>query len=116
MKTLNRMLLGLALWTTAACGLAADGPSQNTEIDQQIEKASKLFEDGHAVDARKIYESLLPMLHSRAPSQQLGFVLNAMSKIAAADGNYGDAIQFAEQSAGAYHQIGDAGGESHALK
>ncbi len=49
------------------------------------------------------------------PSSQLGYVLNAMSKIVAADGKYTDSIQLAEQAAQVYRQVGDVGGESHAL-
>ena len=106
---------GLNSLVLASHAFAATDLPPTTETDQQIERASKLFEEGHSLDARKIYESLLPALRSRAPSSQLGYVLNAMSKIVAADGNYSDSIQLAEQSAQVYRQIGEVGGESHAL-
>ncbi len=114
MTAIQRIVLGWALGAASALGVAATAPAPGTETDRQIEKASKLFDEGHTAEARKIYESLLTVLRSGAPSSQLGYVLNAMSKVVAADGNYGGAIQFAEQSASAYHQIGDTGGESHA--
>jgi tetratricopeptide (TPR) repeat protein len=115
MNAAKRIGVALTLLVLASHAFAATGLPPSTETDQQIERASKLFEEGHSLGARKIYESLLPALRSRAPSSQLGFVLNAMSKIVAADGNYSDSIQLAEQSAQVYRQIGDVGGESHAL-
>ncbi|MBZ5681082.1 MAG: tetratricopeptide repeat protein [Acidobacteriia bacterium] len=115
MKALNPMLLGLVLWTATNWGFAATGASPQTDLEQQVAKASKLFAEGHPVEALKIYESLLPALQSRTPSPQLGSVLNAMSKIAAADGKYDDASRLAKESADVYRQIGDASGESHAL-
>jgi len=115
MKLLSRILLAMALGAPLGAGLMAKDISVSGEIDQQAQKASQLFEEGHSVEARKIYESLLPLLRNRAPSSQLGYVLNGMSKVVAAGGNYKDAIQFAEQAANVYRQMGDAGGESHAL-
>src|SRR4029077_2368872 len=93
------VLLGLALWTATACGLAGMDLSPQKDIDQQIDKASRLFEEGHAEDARRAYESLLVTLQNRSLSKQLGYVLTGMSRIAAADGNYDEAIQFAKRSA-----------------
>ena len=100
MKALNPMLLGLVLWTATNWGFAATGASPQTDLEQQVAKASKLFAEGHPVEALKIYESLLPALQSRTPSPQLGSVLNAMSKIAAADGKYDDASRLAKESPG----------------
>jgi hypothetical protein len=87
MNAAKRIGVALTLLVLASHAFAATDLPPTTETDQQIERASKLFEEGHSLDARKIYESLLPALRSRAPSSQLGYVLNDMSKIVAADGN-----------------------------
>ena len=115
MNAAMRIGVALTLWVLASHAFAPTDLPPTTETDQQIERASKLFEEGHSTDARKIYESLLSALRGRAPSSQLGYVLNAMSKIVAADGKYTDSIQLAEQAAQVYRQVGDVGGESHAL-
>jgi len=115
MNAVKRIGLPLILCVLANLASAATGLPSTAETDEQIEKASKLFEGGHSLDARKIYESLLPVLRGRAATSQLGYVLNALSKIVAADGNYSASMQLAEQSAQVYHQVGDLGGESHAL-
>ena len=89
------------------------GPS--SEIDRQMQTAVGLFEKGRTAKSKKIYQTLLLELRNRPPSSQLGFVLNGLSKIAAAEGEYKSALQLATQSGDIYHQVGDAGGESHSL-
>lgn len=86
----------------------------SSDLDGQIEHAKSLFDKGRTAKAKKIYEEILPSLQNRPASKQLGFVLNSMSQIAAADGTYDKAAQFAERSAETYRKINDPEGEAHA--
>jgi len=85
------------------------------DLDQRMQAAAMLFEQGKTTESKKTFEALLAELRNRPPSSELGFVLNGLSKIAASDGDYKGAVQFAKQSANTYHQVRDDGGESHSL-
>jgi CHAT domain-containing protein/Flp pilus assembly protein TadD len=93
----------------------ADEPTALHEIDKDTRQAQALQKGGHTEEARKIYESLLVTLRERPATSQLGYVLNATSQIAAADGNYERAATLAQESVDVYHQVGDTKGEAHAL-
>ena len=109
---LSRLALP-AICLAASYGSAVDAPPPPADLDRQIEMARALFDRGRTEEAKKIYEPILEQLRNRPPTKQLGYVLNAMNKLAAAAGDYERAIQWAEQSAEVYHHLGDAGGESH---
>jgi tetratricopeptide (TPR) repeat protein len=54
-------------------------------------------------------------LKSKPPSSQLGLVLNDLSQIALAEGNYHTAVKNARQAAEVYHAARDQEGEAHAF-
>ena len=114
--TLMKRSVGVAFFLCGFLVVVAQtdsGPS--SEIDRQMQTAAGLFENGRTSESKKIYQALLVELRKRTPSSQLGFVLNGLSKVAAAEGEYQSALQLARQSGDIYHQFGDAGGESHSL-
>jgi len=84
-------------------------------IDEKIRQADALQEKGALSEARKIYESLLATARTGAPSSQLGHVLNSLSQLASAEGNYDEAISSAQQAADVYHKLGDQKKEAYAL-
>ncbi len=60
-----------------------------------MKEASDLFEHGHTPEAKQIFEGLFSQLENNGPTNQLGFVLNGLSKIASSEGDYNRAIQLA---------------------
>jgi CHAT domain-containing protein/Flp pilus assembly protein TadD len=93
---------------------AAQGVPQN-DANQRIQQAQALQENGKPEEARQAYETVLRNLRERPLSPQLGHVLNELSKLASGRGDYELAIKLAQESASAFHQIGDTKGESHAV-
>jgi len=89
-------------------------PAQNS-ADEELRHADELQDRGSPEESRKIYESLLRDLRPVEPSRQLGHVLNGLSNLEAAEGNYQKAIDLAQQAIDVYRRLGDAGGESYAL-
>lgn len=94
--------------------VAARAQVANNDIDQRFEQAKQLQKQGKDTEARKIYESLLPVLRGREPSKQLANALEQMSRIDAAAGDYDSAERSAQESADAYRAVGDRDGETHA--
>ena len=84
-------------------------------IDDKIRQADALQERGALPEARRIYESLVATLRSGGSSPQLGYVLNALSQVASAEGNYDEAISSAQQSADVYRRLGDKKKEAYSL-
>jgi tetratricopeptide (TPR) repeat protein len=113
MKRRTLAVLFLVFWNTTS-GLNGQSGAE-TEVDRQLEKASTLFDQGHTDESKKIYETIFATLRPRPASPQLGFALNGLSKINTATGDYRSAIEYARQSAMAYHSLGDSSGEAHAL-
>jgi CHAT domain-containing protein len=85
------------------------------QIEEKIQHARTLQNKGSLPEAKAIYMSLLESLRSKAPSSQLGLVLNGLSQIALADGDYDSAAKDAQQAADAYRASRDQEGEAHAL-
>lgn len=106
------MPLGLLL----CCVVSVPGQTQaaKNDIDQRFEQAKELQKQGKDTEARKVYESLLPALRERQPSKQLASALEQTSRIDAAAGDYESAEKLAQESANAYHAVGDTDGEAHA--
>lgn len=98
------VVLWLAGWS------AAESP-----LDERIREADALQDKGSSSEARKIYEPVLATLRSRGDSPQLGYVLNALSEVASAEGNYDEGISRAQEAADVYHRLGEAKGEARAL-
>jgi len=106
--------LVLALLTLVLCRVADSKTEEpSNEIDRRSQEAAALFEQGRTSESKALYQSLWAALRDGAPSSRLGFVLNGLSKIDAAEGDYNGAIQLAKQSADVYKQLGDAQGEAH---
>jgi CHAT domain-containing protein/Tfp pilus assembly protein PilF len=113
------VFLCAALWAVPSVGTVPSGAQHHesgsdSDVDRKLAQADELFEKGQTTQSRQICESVLQTLPDR-PSAQLAYGLNVMSKIYAADGDYGRAISFARRSADAYEQIRDFNGEAHAL-
>jgi CHAT domain-containing protein/tetratricopeptide (TPR) repeat protein len=84
-------------------------------IQEKIRRAHSLQDKGSLQQAKTIFESLLPTLKSKPPSSQLGLVLNDLSQIALAEGNYDTAVKNARQAAEVYRTARDQEGEAHAF-
>ncbi|HEX4427088.1 MAG TPA: CHAT domain-containing tetratricopeptide repeat protein [Terriglobales bacterium] len=84
-------------------------------LDEKIQQADKLQDQGAIEASRQLYESLLPGLREGDPSRQLGHVLNGLSNVAASEGNYRVAVDFAQQAEGVYRELGDSERESYAI-
>jgi CHAT domain-containing protein/tetratricopeptide (TPR) repeat protein len=104
----------IALLFLAVISSSAQTPS-GSPIDERIRQADALQEKGALAEARKVYESVLASLRTTAPSPQLGYVLNALSQVASAEGNYDEAISSAQQAAEVYNKLGDKKKEAYAL-
>jgi len=107
-------ILMFFLWPFLPATLLSETVPRN-DVDHQMQAAAALFAEGRTAESKKIFDNLLAQLHSNPPSSQLGFVLNSLSKISAAGGDYRTAIQLAKESADVYHHVGNSGGESHSL-
>jgi tetratricopeptide (TPR) repeat protein len=110
-----RLLSGAILCALAASLWAAEESARSSNVDRQIQDAQTLQAAGKLDEAWKAYGSLREELQKGAPSSQLGFVLNEMSKIASGRGEYDAAVKLAQESASVYHTIGEQKGESHAI-
>jgi tetratricopeptide (TPR) repeat protein len=86
-----------------------------TPVDDKIQQADALQDRGDLPGSQHLYESLLKELREGGPSRQLGHVLNGLSNVAASEGNYQKAVDFAQQAEGVYHTLGDSGRESYAI-
>jgi CHAT domain-containing protein len=103
-----------ALWLAAA-GVTFPQVTSTSVLDEKIRQADEFQDKGNLPQAREIYESALKSLRVGEPSSQLGHVLNELSNVASAEGNYRQAVEYAQQAASVYHQSGDAKGEAFAL-
>jgi len=93
----------------AVCQQTASG-----SFKAQIEKAKALRDAGSSDEARKIYESVLPPLRTRAPSQELIDALNNLSDIATMSGEYTRAVALSRESAAACQKMQDKNCEAQA--
>src|SRR5262249_36000649 len=73
-----------------------------------------LQQKGALREAQKAYEALLPELRSSDPAA-LGEALNALSKIASAQGQYDSAAARAREAIDVHRALGDGGGEAYAV-
>jgi len=87
---------------------AAQGPPLT------LDDARALQQKGALREAQKAYEALLPELRSSDPAA-LGEALNALSKIASAQGQYDSAAARAREAIDVHRALGDGGGEAYAV-
>jgi len=104
----------IALFLGGAVLSLSQTAAQNA-LEEKILQADSLQDKGALKDARQLYESLLTGLRAGEPSRQLGHVLNGLSNVAAAEGNYQQAIDFAQQADDVYRKVGDPEREAYAL-
>ena len=102
-----------ALFLAAGISLAQRVPMSS--MDDRIRQADALQDKGSLAEARNIYESALATLRAGQRSSQLGYVLNALSQVASAEGNYDEAISLAQEAADIYRQLGETKQEAYAL-
>jgi CHAT domain-containing protein len=86
-----------------------------TSLDEKIKQADELQDRGDLQGSQHVYESLLKDLRAGEASRQLGHVLNGLSNVASAEGNYQPAIEYAQQAEEVYHKLGDSERESYAI-
>ena len=79
-----------------------------------LEDARALRQRGALREAQKAYEALLPELRS-SDRAALGSALNALSKIASAQGQYDSAAARAREAVDVHRALGDKGGEAYAV-
>ncbi len=79
-----------------------------------LDDARALQQRGALREAQKAYEALLPELRSSDPAA-LGAALNALSKIATAQGQYESAAARAREAVDVHRALADRGGEAHAI-
>ena len=89
LKTL--CVLVLLLWTAAAFSQTDAVP----EVQLRLDKAYSLKIQGNTEAALQIYDSLLPELRARGPSQQLNDALSNLADIADTAGQYDHAVELA---------------------
>ena len=110
-RALSAILL-LCFTLAGQPGFAGQKPV-SPDIEKRISHAEELVESGKNEEAKQICESLQPAV---PPDSSLaGRILNVMSKIAAAEGDYDRAIDSAVRSAEAFEKAGDDSGQAHAL-
>src|SRR5581483_6651774 len=114
MLSLHQRLLIALLWSPLVL-LNAETPVPKKETDNAIAKARALNDKGETQAAKSAYEVLLRQLRTGPPSAQLAAVQNALSEIAAGEGNYDSAIELATQAFEVYRQVQDVDGEVLAL-
>ena len=110
-----RLVLICAVVCLATVAPARAQTAAPGSLDEKIRQANALQDQGNLLGAREIYESALKVLPRDPPSLALGDVLNGLSNVSASEGDYKQAIDFAQQAGDVYHGLGNAGGESAAL-
>jgi CHAT domain-containing protein len=101
LKTL--CVLVLLLWTAAAFSQTDAVP----EVQLRLDKAYSLKIQGNTEAALQIYDSLLPELRARGPSQQLNDALSNLADIADTAGQYDHAVELARESMEVCRKLGD---------
>jgi CHAT domain-containing protein/tetratricopeptide (TPR) repeat protein len=89
--------------------------SGETDLESRIRAAQSLRDQGKQQEAWDLYASIANQMRQAKGSSQLGFVLNEMSKIASARGEYEQSLKLAKEAASVYQSVGDVNGESHAV-
>jgi CHAT domain-containing protein/tetratricopeptide (TPR) repeat protein len=102
-------------FTNQLVGTSQQSKAGETEFNSRIHTAQSFREQGKLKDAWDLYSSIATQMRQGQPSSQLGFVLNEMSKIASARGEYESSLQLANEAANVYQRLGDVKGQSHAI-
>ncbi|MBZ5532866.1 MAG: CHAT domain-containing protein [Acidobacteriia bacterium] len=100
------------IWSAGLPAPAAQDAS--SDIKAQIEKAKSLRVANSPDEAQKVFQSLLPQLRSRGPSQDLATVLNNLSDIANSAGDYDQAVALARESTRVCQKLQDKNCEAEA--
>jgi CHAT domain-containing protein len=106
----------LAAAAVACVSLAARAAAEPADPSQlRLAEARALQQKGSLREAQKLYESLLPVLEKGKDLAALGSVHNALSQIAAAQGEYDRAAASGRDAAEAYRKLGDRNGQTRAV-
>ena len=111
---LGSNLRSLAVLCLCAAQLMALAHASTSAVDQQVEDALRLKERGQAARAQSMLEALLAS-QPPAPTGAQGAILNALSQVAAGQGAYDKAINYAQRARIVCHDINDTVGEGKAL-
>jgi len=85
------------------------------DIAHRLEQARALQAKGSSREARKLYESLVPILEAEKRQAELADALIALAELASGQGEYDVAIARARQAAAIYRILGNKPGEARAL-
>lgn len=89
--------------------------AEQSGLHDRLLEAKSLQKKGALERALPIYEALLNALRSGPASAELGEVLSGISQISLSQGNYGKAIESANEAATVYRSMKDTVGEARAL-
>ena len=101
LRTLCTLIL--LLWGTAAFPQT----DAATGLQSRLDKAYSLKIQGNTETALQIYESLLPEVRAKGPSQQLTEVLSNLADIADTTGQYDHAVDLARETMDVCRKLGD---------
>jgi tetratricopeptide (TPR) repeat protein len=93
----------LLLWGTA--GFPQTDAA--AEVQSRLDKAYALKIQGNTDAALQIYQSLLPEVRAKGPSQQLTDVLSNLADIADTTGQYDHAVELARETMDVCRRLGD---------
>ncbi|HSS97663.1 MAG TPA: tetratricopeptide repeat protein, partial [Terriglobales bacterium] len=85
------------------------------QLNEDLRRADALQDEGKIEQARQIYEHLLTQISAVEAAEPRARVLNGLSNVYAATGDYPKSADFAQRAQEVYRKIGDAGGEAYAL-
>lgn len=101
LKTLCALIL--LLWGTS--GFPQTDAA--AEVQSRLDKAYSLKIQGNTDAALQIYQSLLPEVRAKGPSQQLTDVLSNLADIADTTGQYDHAVELARETMDVCRKLGD---------
>ncbi len=106
-------LLAAAVACISQAARAAAEPADPAQL--RLAEARALQQKGALREAQKLYESFLPDLEKGKDLPELGSVLNGLSQIATAQGDYDRAAARGRDAAETYRKVGDRSGQTRAV-
>lgn len=111
----SQRFIAIVLFGAAICPFVAGWQQSDDSVDARIAIARKLFDKGDEKAAKSAYQALLSEIAHTPASPQLAQVQNALSQIAANEGDFEAAINFARDASEGYRALHDQEGEVEAL-
>ena len=112
MLRLQILIVGVVSLNAA---LSSAQPAIPKSVEERIRRADQLQDQGSLTEARDLYQSIAKELPVDPPSRQLGWVLNGLSTVSAALGDYRESAEAALRAEDVYRRAGDSEGQSSAL-